>query len=169
MSEKITQTRLKELLSYDPNTGLFIWLKLKTGNQVRVGDVAGYNASLRGKYVDIRLDKKLYKAHRLVFLYMTGKFPNEGVDHIDGNGMNNKWCNLRDVDQHANMKNTKISSNNKTGVIGIHMGRGRYVAQIKHQGETKHLGIFSTLDEAVKARKIAESRYGYHKNHGRLH
>ena len=165
--ENITQDRLKELLYYNPDNGLFTWKKLKTKNKVRVGDIAGYKTNLRGNYIDIRLDGKLYKAHRLAYLYMKGEFPDDVIDHIDGDGTNNIFQNLRDVKQRYNTRNTRIGENNKTGIIGIYIAKGKYVAQIKLNDRTKHLGTFNSLEEAAIVRKFYERKLGYHENHGR--
>jgi len=88
-SDMITQTILKELFSYNPDTGIFI-RKVSISNQV-AGTVAG---SKDYDYIRIVVNKKRYLAHRLAFLYMLGKMPVE-VDHINRNKHDNRWCNLR--------------------------------------------------------------------------
>ena len=145
----LTQERIKEILSYDMETGLFTWL-VSNSNRVSVGDVAGYKklASGTGKhYIVIRINKELYYAHQLVWLYMHGKFtkyPIEETDHIDGNGCNNSFNNLRIVSKNENHKNVRLQSNNTSGVCGVSWdsSRSKWVAAIKINQSTKMIGRF---------------------------
>jgi hypothetical protein len=90
----ITQSELKELLHYDKDTGVFTWLVAK-GGRVKPGQVAGaITTSKAGKsYILIQISGKKYMAHRVACLYVYGTFPENEMDHIDGQGMNNKWVN----------------------------------------------------------------------------
>ena len=98
-----TQARLKEMLSYDPATGVFTWRIDRSGG-VRAGDIAG---SRRDKHATIGVDGSQLYAHRLACLYMTGDVPAKGmhVDHINRDGMDNRWDNLRVVSHGQNMRN----------------------------------------------------------------
>jgi len=158
--EKLTQTRLKKLLHYDPDTGIFTWLVVDS-KRVKAGDIAGYINS-KG-YRRIKVDYRGHNASRLAWLYMKGYFPEHEVDHEDRIKCNNKWKNLRHVTHSCNMKNVDIKSNNKSGVVGVYWNRRdqRWQASIKTAGKSKHLGSHIDFIEAVKARWKAEVEHGY--------
>ena len=164
----LSQKRLKENLHYDPATGNFTWLVNK--KRSCKGEIAGsYQYPMGKKYRRISVNGKVYSAHRLVFLYMTGDFPLNEVDHIDGDGCNNKWANLRVVTSAENWKNKKTYNNNTSGACGVtlHKGTGKWQAQIKTNGVNKFLGLHKSFETACTIRKGAEGWYGFHKNHGR--
>lgn len=146
MKPIVTQERLKEVLSYDQATGLFHWKK-SLSNKGPVGAVAGV-VSKRGCIV-IGIDTRLYKAHRLAFLYVNGDWPVNKVDHRDGDPTNNAWENLRDVTQAINSQNFKRARiNNKTGFLGVSPANNGFKAQITLRGRQKNLGIYKTPEEA---------------------
>jgi len=145
----ITQARLKELFEYNQDTGLFT-RKIRTSNSTHIGDIAGYKKP--NGYMCISIDHKNYYTHRLAWLYMTGIFPEHDIDHIDSNRVNNAWINLREATRSENMQNLKVSkNNNKTGYLGVSPKGCKFIAQIKHQGEHKNLGLFNTPIEAHQA------------------
>lgn len=145
----LSQERLKELLSYDQSTGLFTWLS-RTSNRVSVGDIAGSAGKLG--YVYIRLDGVRYLAHRLAWFYVTGEWPSNNVDHIDGNPSNNRLGNLRNVTQSGNLQNQRRAHSGSTsGVLGVYPSRKRFTASIKAEGKKKHLGQFDTKEQAHAA------------------
>lgn len=115
---------------------------------------------------------KQYKNHRIIWEMHYGKIP-EGmvVDHIDGNGLNNKIENLRIVDHLESMHNLPAQKSNKTGVVGVcwHKAANAWQARISWDGVRIDLGRYEKFEDAVNARKIAEVSFGYHKNHGRDH
>ena len=162
----ITQERLKELLHYDPLTGVFTRL-VATSNSVKVGDVAG-NISAGG-YRVIGVCGKQYLAHRLAWLYMKGDMPKDQVDHINGVRVDNSWANLRGATDLTNQKNTSISKNNKSGVVGVSWSKtnNKWRAIIWDNKKKIHLGYFKDIADAALERLEAENEYGYHKNHGR--
>jgi hypothetical protein len=129
MNNKITQAELKEEVNYDSETGLFTWNKRKFG--VTLGMGAG---SINDGYLCIKVKGKSYKAHRLAWLYETGAWPKEQIDHIDGNRLNNKICNLREARLIDNAKNRCVSRTSKTGIRGVWWNkiRQRYEAYISH-------------------------------------
>ena len=151
----LTQDRLKELLSYDPKTGNFIWLK-QIYNGVGVGDIAG-SITLDG-YRAIGIDSKIHQAHRLVWLYCYGYMPEYGIDHIDRNPLNNRIENLREVSNQCNQRNTGNWNTNKSGVKGVCwvMRENKWHAQIVVMGKQKNLGYYKDFNEAVLARLAAE-------------
>lgn len=147
----LTQDRLRHLLHYDPDTGVFIRL-VALCNRVKVGDVAGGNNG--DGYVKIRVDGKLYFAHCLAWLYMVGQWPSHEVDHRDTDRANNRWANLRATDDEANSQNRrKAHSNSKSGLLGVSWEtRGKvWVAQIMVKGKNHRLGRFTTPEEAHQA------------------
>ena len=161
----LTQERLKELLSYDPETGVFVW-NVKRSNIISAGSVAG-NINDCG-YQNIMIDYKRYKAHRLAWLYMTGEWPKLQIDHIDHDRSHNAWCNLRDVTSLNNARNQKIYKVNKSGCTGVlwHKKDKRWQASIRVEGKLKHLGNYKDKDKAIEARLLAQKEYNFHANHG---
>ena len=148
----ITARRLREALSYSRGTGEFRW-RIRPSNRVSVGDPAG--SASRG-YLLIRVDGVLYQAGRLAVLYVTGKLPTNVVDHRNGNGLDNRWRNLRPCSQPKNLLNRKCSSNNLLGLRGVSTRRGKFFARIGKDGVTYYLGTFDTKKEAAAARRKAE-------------
>jgi len=147
----ITQNRLREVLDYDPKSGKFTWLI--TSGRAFVGQEAG---TLCNGYVRIKVEGRSYRAHRLAFLYMTGKIPVQ-VDHKDMNRSNNSWGNLRDANNTLNNANRKKQPNNTSGYKGVSWfsPRNKWRALITKNGKTKHLGLFNTAELAAQAYEIA--------------
>lgn len=165
----ITQATLKELLHYDPDTGVFTW-RVRPSRRVYIGDEAG-SVYQRGNacYRDIKIDGVKYLAHRLAWLYTYSEFPAGQIDHIDGNGLHNWIINIRDVDNRENQKNSRLRSDNTSGTVGVSFDKasGKWKAQISTGSGRKRLGHFTDIKDAIAARKSAEVEYGYHENHGR--
>ena len=154
----LTQQRLKELLTYDPDTGEFTWI-VSTARRIRVGDKAGHIGT-RG-YRDIRIDGIKHRAHRLAFLYMTGNFPVIELDHWDRNRSNNRWRNLREATTGDNKANTSRRSDNMSGRKGVHWNeRDRnWRANICRNGRRFHLGYFVSVGEAHEAYVAAAKKH----------
>ena len=161
----ITQSELKELLHYDPETGIFIRL-ISFTNKVKAGGVAGWNSS--HGYIKISVKSQTYYAHRLAWLYIHGVWPKQ-IDHINHNPSDNRLVNLRETTQQENAKNASMKNTNKSGVTGIHLHEpsNKWRAYITVDGKAIHLGCFSIKNDAIKTRKEAEIKYGFHANHGR--
>lgn len=148
----LTAERLKILLVYDREQGLFTWRETK--GRARQGSVAG--ATDAYGYRVIRVDGKLYKAHRLAWLYEYGEWPEGLLDHINRAKDDNRIVNLRPVSQSGNMHNANRKS--KSGVPGVRWReeRNRWVAQIRVGYRNYVLGSFSTKEKAIDARLRAE-------------
>lgn len=158
----MTQSRLKEVMSYDCDTGIFSWKK-KISRKVVVGKAAG---CLDGQgYLMIRIDKKIYKAHRLAWLYVYGKFPDKQLDHINRVKTDNRICNLREASQGENQQNHPRHITNTSGIIGVRWYKRtkKWHASIKYKNRNIHLGYFQSIEEAAAAR--AEGKAKYHTFH----
>lgn len=154
----ISAERLRELLSYDPETGSFIW-KLQAGTRGVKGSAAG-SMSSHG-YLVIQLDRRTYKAHRLAWLYMTDEWPVDEIDHADLDRANNRWRNLREATQPQNMANRGALPTNTSGFKGVcwHKATGKWTAQIRIRPHRQHLGLFDTAQEAHAAYVAAAEKY----------
>ena len=117
---KIAQERLYEILDYDSETGIFTW---KIGRRkCKKDSIAG---SLTGEgYWQIKIDNKLYLSHRLVFLYVDGYLPENKIDHIDRNKLNNRRNNLREVSQTCNTRNCNIYKNKAVRLFRFKQSNG---------------------------------------------
>ena len=165
----LSQKTLKEYLSYDPDTGLFIWLKKRNSSagKVKRGVLAGCKTT--NGYQEIGLLGRRYTGHRLAFLYMLGAFPDEEVDHVNHNRLDNRWANLRSASRTQNGRNLSKKSNNMSGVTGVSWSKQRrkWCAAIMVNRKMIALGRRSNFDEAVALRRAAEVKYGFHKQHGK--
>lgn len=147
----ITLERLKELLEYNPDTGVFRW-RIKRG-KMQPGQIAG-TVAMRG-HVTLHLDYRYYGAHRLAWLYMTGKMPKHQIDHKDYNPGNNAFSNLREATNSQNHMNK--TSKNSSGFKGVRLDkrRGKWMSNIKLDGKSRFLGYFDTPEMAYEAYVIA--------------
>ncbi len=153
---RLTANRLREVLNYDPEAGIFVWLR----NQDRwVGKRAGCLNTIG--YRVISVDCRKYYAGRLAWLYVNGEWPPNTIDHIDRNRANDKIDNLRPATQSQNMANTGASPNNTSGVKGVGMCNAtkRWRAQIHIGGKCINLGRYIEKSEAAKVRQLAEVKY----------
>jgi hypothetical protein len=148
-SPRLTHARLRELLHYEAKTGEFRWLK-RVSRPVKAGDVAGMLHT--DGYRRIRVKGRDYRAHHLAWLYMTGKWCPVFIDHRDGNPSNNRWDNLRRATPSQNGANRRMYRNNKCGLKGVVRNHvGRWCATICKNGRNRHLGTFSTPQDAHAA------------------
>lgn len=176
----ISKEYLRECLSYNPETGCFIWnerpeshfspsSKRTAEQKSRIWN-SHYSAKQAGTkdsygYIQIRISGKSYLAHKLAWLYVNSEWPDQ-VDHINHTRSDNRIGNLRKVKFHQNMKNKSLHKNNKSGFHGIYPKGNRWKAEIGVEGKTKYLGTFDSIDEAIQARSQAENDLGFHDNHG---
>lgn len=173
---------LKRLLDYNPETGRFYW-KERGGAEFMGGKRSGqgiannWNSKLAGKEAFLHSSPAGYKgcsiqghatlAHRAAWMIYYGETP-EVIDHINGIRDDNRIANLRNVSHKINCRNQKIRAVNKSGCVGVRQKKGerKWIAEIKVDYVKKFLGYFDTKQDAIKARKDAEKRYGFHSNHG---
>lgn len=156
----ITQDALRAELSYDPDTGRFTWNNARPG--VRKGAEAGRISKTHG-YREIGLWNRLYRANRLAFMWMLGRWPEGDAEHWDRDKANNRWANLREATRSQNMANVGLQSNNKSGVAGVvwDADRGKWRAQLRIAGKKTNLGRFDTIEEAaVIVREKAKAQWG---------
>ena len=179
---KLSASDLKEIFDYNPDTGVVTYLSrprrffktdfyFKRWNTIYAGRVAsrrGVSGTTKD-YIYASVNQKHVVCHRIAFACMTGEIP-EMVDHIDGDGTNNKWSNLRPADRTANQRNMRLMRNNKSGISGVSWSKTYkgWVCMIWHKNKPVHLGCTRSKFEAACRRKAAEIKYGYHENHGKV-
>jgi hypothetical protein len=145
----ISAERLRQLLHYDHETGIFTW-KVSIKARTYPGKIAGCKDTYG--YIKICIDQNQCRAHRLAWLYMTGEWPAHSIDHIDGDKSNNAWSNLRIAIHSDNISNQKLSAANTIGYKGIHLhSSGKWRAQISAKKKKIHLGYFATKQDAHAA------------------
>ena len=142
--------QLLENLSYDPEIGLFIWIKRKARN-IKIGDVAGYKTT-KG-YIDISFNGKLYKAHRLAWFYLYKKFPIKDLDHINRNPSDNRINNLREVSSAENAQNKDVRG------YSFSKKSNKWRSAIVVNTKKVNLGCFVTEEEAHEAYIKAKRKY----------
>lgn len=167
----LTRERILEIFTYDKDEGTLYW-KNPTGNRAKKGMLAGNKCRFHGNdYIQLRVEGNNFLLHRLIWFIEYGKFPKFQIDHIDGNGMNNKIGNLRDVTTQEQCKNLSRRETNTSGVTGVTWNKNlrAWVAQISVDKKAIYLGQFNdpAFEAAVKLRKEAERKYGFHENHDR--
>ena len=189
--ENLTQCILKKLITYNPDTGIITRKKLDydmrvyfhPGNFTQWNQDAGKQLGVinthtkRNNYQTVQLSifGVNYTASRLIWLYMTGDWPEHHIDHINGNSIDNRWCNLRDITCQENLRNQKIRKNNRSGKAGVYwcntkkrwIAKGSVVENGKNQA--KHLGAFHSLEDAIKARcEWEESQGDFTERHSQI-
>lgn len=145
----VSAERLREMLSYDPETGVFIW-RINPTKRIKAGTTAGYNQC---GYDAIGFEGRAYLSHRLAWFYVYGVEPVHLIDHINGDKKDNRIANLREATASQNLWNMRKSSRNTSGYTGVvwHPGTGKWRAQSRHNGKPVHLGVFENALDAAKA------------------
>ena len=158
---ELTAERLREFLSYSPDSGDFRWVVTK--GRSAAGRVAGSFDSYG--YVVIRLDRRIYKAHRLAWLYMHGKWPADQIDHINGDRADNRMSNLREATMAQNQQNMKVPAHNTSRYVGVTWSKRekKWLANIKVNGKVIGLGSYSRIEQAAAA--YAEGKAKFHTFH----
>ncbi len=152
----LTQERLKELLHYNPETGIFTW-KISPRANVKSGNVAGYSAH---GHIQITIDRKAYMSHRLAWLYVHGTWPIGQIDHINCIKTDNRIINLRDVSHSVNMQNIhNPQKNNSCNYRGVYFFKpmNKYASRIRANGKSYFLGYFDKAEDAGMAYVKAKS------------
>lgn len=173
MSDQIpSPEELRKLMEYDPDTGALTWRHRSDAQKswnTRYAETPALNCVHADGYKKGRIARKLYRAHRVAWAIHTGRWPDHHIDHVNGDRSDNRIKNLRDVPRSENQKNMCKPSDNTSGRIGVwwHKQNAKWIAEIRVDKRKKHLGSFTTFDEACAAREKAEIEHGYHKNHGR--
>lgn len=158
------------LFSYNPETGDVCWRAPRKGTTVGKPAGSPFNVNGRPLYLRISLDGKGLRAHRIAWLLHTGEWPKHEIDHIDGNPLNNRIQNLRDVSHDINKQNVRLYSTNSSGIHGVWWSNRDHSwrCYIDLKGVRMPLGRFADFFEACCSRKSAESNLGFHANHGRV-
>ena len=147
----MTQTQLKQLLNYDHETGIFTWL-VSSAVRIKVGSVAGNIEGKSNGYVQIVIRGKSYKAHRLAWLYIFDKFPENMIDHINGIRSDNRIFNLRDVTRSENSQNQKKSQlGSASNLLGVTWHKCQWRARVMLNGKDIHIGYFDCKYKAYNA------------------
>lgn len=152
---------LKDILTYNPQSGEFVWNK----NGQRAGSLKRTRTK---EYWRVGLKGKTYAAHRLAWFYETGEWPRGEIDHINGNGLDNRFLNLREATSAENNRNRRRQSNNTSGFVGVSWCKltQKWRAELNVNGERVRLGRFDTIGEAVIARLQASIDNGFSLTHG---
>jgi len=153
----ITQSRLKERLHYDPETGVFEWLvKPRSAKKGEIVGGVGKNG-----YWRIAVDGERYLAHRLAWMYVYGKWPDDEIDHKNGNKLDNRISNLREASRSQNLANTKTRKDSTHGLKGVsfHKRDGKYMTRIMAEKKRIMIGYYLTAEAAHEAYRIASEHY----------
>lgn len=148
----ITQEELKKLMRYDPDTGNLVWIVRRS--RTAVGTIAGTPGT--DGYIYIVIDRKHYVAHRLIWLYVTGNWPKEELDHINNQRADNRIENLREATRSQNKVNAAVRLRSKSQIKGVYFDARRpkkpWQAYITKEGKRQTIGFFATKEEAADAR-----------------
>ncbi len=163
-TDMITHERLTELLNYDPNTGIFTW-RVARGNRpdLQPGSIAGNFSLEKGRnYCRITVDDIAYKAHRLAWYYMTKEWPKKSIDHIEGDGSDNRWNNLRLASHSENQWNAKRRNDNSSGYKGVCFSTAKqsWMFSLQVNGKRTFKYGFNTAEDAYN--ELAAQRLTLH-------
>jgi len=171
ISEELTAAQLRSVVHYDPETGLFTWRPtidhwragLPAGTQSKKYVVLGIGTTSRSeqlRYYVLGVRKRVYRAHRLAWLYVYGEWPDGEIDHINLNGLDNRIANLRLATPTQNSCNRGLRKDNTSGIKGVSWNKRdrKWLAHITVNGKQHHLGVFDTKAEAKAVRDEAAAR-----------
>lgn len=171
------QASLLKLLRYEPATGSLSWLPRERPDFTSDGKWRCWNKRFANAeagvanpigYIQIKLFGRQFLAHRIIWMMMCGENPLQ-IDHINGVRSDNRFLNLRNVTHKENNQNMAVQRKSISGCNGVvwQPSSAKWLAQIRDHGEYRRLGLFADLEDAVRARKAAERKIGFHPNHGR--
>ena len=175
----ITPKLIRTLFTYCPETGDLLWRERPIETFVSQGAGRSWNKKYAGApalsfvrkngYKHGNIFGKSFLAHRVAWALHYGKWPDGHIDHINGIKTDNRISNLRDVDHVENQKNKPMQSNNRSGHTGVFWCArdSKWQATIHANGKLKYLGQFSQISDAVAARDVAKSKFGYTERHGK--
>lgn len=157
--DKLSSELLRQVIHYEPETGVFTRIKASWSRPDTTGVVANKGNSIG--YRQISINGIQYQEHRLAWLYMTGSWPMGQIDHLNGDGKDNRWSNLRDVCPRTNAENQrKARSDNGLGILGVYPNKKRFMAKISYGGKKNvYLGTFDTPKQAHEAYLEAKRKY----------
>lgn len=161
----LTAERLREVLYYDPDTGVFTWRRRSEHNRFDSSWNTRYAGTQAGcsneeGYLKIKVDAQRYLGHRLAWLYVTGEWPAGLLDHRNGNTGDNRWCNIRAASASENCCNIRMRKNNRSGFKGVHYWPPGdcWRAEIWFARKRHYLGYFPSAEEAAAAYTAAARR-----------
>lgn len=143
----ISAKKLRSILRYDRETGAFTWL-VQSSSKTPVGSMAG--SRRKDGRVQINIEQRLYFAHRLAWLWVTGRWPAAMIDHVNCDPSDNRWDNLREATDRQNKANMRTSRNSVLGVKGVRFHDGKYEAHITVDYKQLYLGRFDTAEQAQR-------------------
>ena len=172
---------IRNRIAYDPDSGVLTWLDVSPKYFATLNAWSTWRTRFAGKTagflrkdgyikitVTLRGEKRAFLAHRVAWLLEHNRWPENFIDHVNGERSDNRLCNLRSVDRQGNQRNQKRRSNNATGVLGVSWSKhaNAWLARITFNGRQKNLGYYKDFNTAVAVRKHAEVLHDYHPNHG---
>lgn len=183
MAPGITPNLVREFLNYDPNSGIFTWrsrgkehFASKRGHAIWNGRYAGKPAGCLHTGADgyqsiyIAIFRKKYKAHRIAWMWMLGEQPPEQIDHINRDGRDNRWKNLRASNQSENKRNMSRRIDNTSGVTGVRWNAriGKWMVQPTFNGKQMFIGYYDDIESAELAIKNHHAKNGFSLEHGAM-
>jgi len=168
----IPVSRLVELLRYDHENGELYW-KERPGNKrfnTKYANKKAFTAKQSAGYPHSSVDGVFLLAHRVAWAIYNGRWPENQIDHINGDRSDFRIENLREADQSENLMNARMSNRNSSGTVGVSFNRAtrRWVAYVCARGRHRHIGSYKCKTAAAVARRAAEVEFGFHRNHGRV-
>jgi len=157
--KELTHEEAQRLFHYDPETGI-VTRKVDMF-KFKAGTVVGRKRGC--KYFMFSIFCKSYLLHKFIWFYQTGKWPEEEIDHINRNKLDNRWCNLRKCSSWGNSLNRPVRADNISGIPGVskHKASEKWQVRISVNRKNKHIGLFEKFSDAVKARYFAEQELNY--------